>query len=53
MYDTVNRNMVVDADSGSGDWPAGLRFHAGGAKPGGCAGCCPGWTVGGQALRRW
>lgn len=35
MYYTVSRSMGVDVDSGSGDWPAGLRFHAGGAKPGG------------------
>ena len=35
MYYTVSRSMGVDVDSGTGDWPAGLRFHAGGGKPGG------------------
>src|SRR5947209_5822364 len=34
-YDAVNGNLGIDPDSGQGDWPAGLVFHAGGAKPGG------------------
>ena len=34
-YDAVNAAMGIDPDSGEGDWPAGLTYHAGGAKPGG------------------
>jgi hypothetical protein len=34
-YDAVNGHLGIDPDSGQGDWPAGLVFHAGGAKPGG------------------
>jgi len=30
-YDAVNRELGLE----QGDWPAGLLFHAGGAKPGG------------------
>jgi hypothetical protein len=35
QYAAVNERLGIDPDSGQGDWPAGLRFHAGGAKPGG------------------
>ena len=34
-YDSVNGLLGLNPDSGTGDWPAGLLFHAGGAKPGG------------------
>ncbi len=34
-YEAVNRHLGIDMNSGQGDWPAGLLFHAGGAKPGG------------------
>ncbi len=34
-YEAVNAQLGIDAATGSGDWPAGLLFHAGGAKPGG------------------
>jgi hypothetical protein len=34
-YDAVNGHLGIEADSGQGDLPAGLVFHAGGAKPGG------------------
>jgi hypothetical protein len=34
-YEAVNQRLGVDMSSGEGDWPAGLSFHAGGAKPGG------------------
>ena len=34
-YDAVNERLGIDEQSGEGDWPSGLRFHAGGAKPGG------------------
>jgi hypothetical protein len=35
QYKAVNAQLGIDMDSGQGDWPAGLAFHAGGAKPGG------------------
>jgi len=35
QYEAVNERLAIDMDSGQGDWPAGLRFHAGAAKPGG------------------
>jgi hypothetical protein len=35
QYDAVNGRLGIDQDSGQGDWPAGLLFHAGGAKPSG------------------
>ncbi len=35
QYDAVNERLGIDQASGQGDWPAGLVFHAGGAKPGG------------------
>jgi hypothetical protein len=34
-YEAVNSRLGIDMESGQGDWPAGLLFHAGGAKPGG------------------
>lgn len=34
-YEGVNAQLGIDMESGQGDWPAGLLFHAGGAKPGG------------------
>jgi hypothetical protein len=34
-YDAVNGHLGIDPQSGQGDWPDGLSFHAGGAKPGG------------------
>jgi hypothetical protein len=35
QYEAVNARLGIDMDSGQGDWPAGLVFHAGGAKAGG------------------
>lgn len=35
QYEAVNGSLGIDPQSGQGDWPAGMRFHAGGAKPGG------------------
>jgi hypothetical protein len=35
QYNAVNGHLGIDPDTGQGDWPAGLVFHAGGAKPGG------------------
>jgi hypothetical protein len=35
QYDGVNAALGIDQTSGVGDWPAGLLYHAGGAKPGG------------------
>ena len=34
-YRAVNTALGIDMESGQGDWPAGLTYHAGGAKPGG------------------
>ncbi len=34
-YDAVNGRLGIDTADGTGDWPAGLLFHAGGGKPGG------------------
>ena len=34
-YAAVNAALGIDMESGQGDWPEGLKFHAGGAKPGG------------------
>ena len=34
VYNAVNDALGLDA-AGNGDWPAGLLFHSGGAKPGG------------------
>jgi hypothetical protein len=35
QYEAVNARLGIDQHTGHGDWPAGLQFHAGGAKPGG------------------
>jgi hypothetical protein len=35
QYNAVNERLQIDMATGQGDWPAGLLFHAGGAKPGG------------------
>ena len=35
QYDAVNGHLGIDQGSGQGDWPVGLEFHAGGARPGG------------------
>jgi hypothetical protein len=35
QYNAVNSRLGIDMDSGEGDWPDGLVFHAGGAKAGG------------------
>jgi hypothetical protein len=34
-YEAVNGRLGIDMETGEGDWPAGLLFHAGGGKPGG------------------
>lgn len=34
-YEAVSERLGIDMASGEGDWPAGLLFHSGGAKPGG------------------
>jgi hypothetical protein len=34
-YIAVNGHLGIDPNSGEGDWPTGMLFHAGGAKPGG------------------
>jgi hypothetical protein len=34
-YDNVNRTLGIDPGSGEGDWPQGMIFHSGAAKPGG------------------
>ncbi len=34
-YEAVNEQLGIDAETGEGEWPAGLLYHAGGAKPGG------------------
>ena len=34
-YDAVNERLNVNVATGTGAWPEGLLFHAGGAKPGG------------------
>jgi hypothetical protein len=38
QYEAVNARLNIDMESGQGDWPAGLVFHAGGAK-------ADGWIV--------
>lgn len=35
QYEAVNSVLGVDAETGSGDWPASLLYHAAGAKSGG------------------
>jgi hypothetical protein len=37
QYDAVNERLGIDMSTGQGDWPEGMLFHAGGAKPGGWA----------------
>jgi len=34
-YEAVNSRLGIDMKTGQGDWPAGMLYHAGGAKPGG------------------
>ena len=34
-YERVNERLGIDVGRGEGDWPAGLLFHSGGARPGG------------------
>ena len=34
-YEAVNALLGIDVVTRAGDWPAGLLFHAGGAKAGG------------------
>ena len=48
QYEAINGRLGIDMESGQGDWPAGLVFHAGGAKPG--AGSCS--KCGSRAKRR-
>ncbi len=38
QYEAVNSRLGIDVETGQGDWPAGMVFHAGGAKP-------EGWVV--------
>jgi hypothetical protein len=35
QYERVNGLLGIDMATGEGDWPDGLLFHTGGAKPGG------------------
>ncbi len=35
VYDAVNRQLGIDTNDPASNWPAGLLFHAGGAKAGG------------------
>lgn len=35
QYASVNERLGIDMETGAGDWPSGLVFHAGGAKAGG------------------
>ncbi len=35
QYEAVNERLGIDPVGGQGDWPEGMLFHAGGAKPGG------------------
>ncbi len=34
-YAAVNAQLGIDMETGEGDWPPGLLYHAGAAKPGG------------------
>lgn len=34
-YEAVSNALGIDQATGQGDWPDGLSYHAGGAKPGG------------------
>jgi hypothetical protein len=36
-YEAVNAQLGIDPETGEGDWPDGLEFHAGGATPNGWA----------------
>jgi hypothetical protein len=33
QYDAVNEKLGIDIPNGSGDWPKGLKSHAGGTTP--------------------
>ncbi len=33
QYDAVNEKLGLDMAAGTGDWPEGLRSHAGGTTP--------------------
>jgi hypothetical protein len=35
QYDAVNEKLGIDPTAGTGDWPQGLRSHAGGTTPDG------------------
>lgn len=35
VYDAVNRHLGIDTSRPGGTWPAGLLYHAAGAKGGG------------------
>ena len=37
LYDAVNEKLGVDTTNPTGDWPAGLLFHAAGETDGGLA----------------
>jgi len=37
-YNAVNERLGIDPESGQGNWPPGMLFHAGGARP-------RGWVV--------
>jgi hypothetical protein len=34
-YRAVNEALGIDMETGAGEWPPGMLFHAGGAKDGG------------------
>jgi hypothetical protein len=34
-YEAVNERLGIDPQSGEGDWPSGLLYHAAGTKDGG------------------
>jgi len=38
QHEAVSGRLGIDMESGHGDWPGGLLFHAAGAKPGGWVG---------------
>lgn len=35
QYEAVNARLGIDQHDRQGEWPAGMLFHAGAAKPGG------------------
>lgn len=35
QYDAVNGKLNIDPETGQGDWPDGLLYHAGAGKDGG------------------